>query len=71
MHWWQPGERRVSGFNYVLMLINGLLKYRHPDFTNQMLDDIERTIQGLNEHPFLIPAKLAAIRTAGLTRIGK
>jgi hypothetical protein len=62
------GESRVFGLSNMLMLINGLLKYRYPDFTNQMLDDIERTIHGLNEHPFLIPAKLAAIRTARLTR---
>lgn len=61
------GESRVFGLSNVLMLINGLLKYRHPDFTNQMLDEIERTIHGLNEHPFLIPAKLAAIRTGRLS----
>ena len=64
------GESRVFGLSNILMLINGLLKYRYPDFTSQTLDDIERTIHGLNvnEHPFLIPAKLAAIRTARLTR---
>jgi len=61
------GESRVFGLSNILMLINGLLKYRPSDFTNQLLDDIERTIHGLNEHPFLIPAKLAAIRTARLT----
>jgi hypothetical protein len=62
------GETRAFGLSNILMLINGLLRYRYPDFTNQMLDDIERTIHGLNEHPFLIPAKLAAIRTARLAR---
>jgi hypothetical protein len=30
-----------------------------------MLDDIERFLVGLKEHPFLIPEKIAAIRTAG------
>ena len=57
------GESKVFGLSNVLMLLNGLLKYRHPDFTNDMLDEIERMIHGMHEHPFLIPAKLAAIRT--------
>ncbi|MGA2725894.1 MAG: hypothetical protein ABSG79_26235 [Bryobacteraceae bacterium] len=52
----------------MLMLLNGLLKYRHPDLTNQMLDDIERMTHGLNEHPFLIPAKIAAIRASRLPK---
>lgn len=56
------GESKVYGLSNVLMLLNGLLKYRHPDFTNDMLDEIERMIHGLEEHPFLIPAKIAAIR---------
>ena len=46
----------------MLMLINGLLRYRFPEFDNSMLDDIERLTHGLNEHTFLIPAKVAAIR---------
>ncbi len=60
------GESNVFGLSNILMLLNGLLKYRHPDFTNQMLDEIERTIHGLDEHPFLIPAKIAAIRASRL-----
>jgi hypothetical protein len=62
------GENSVFGLSNALMLINGLLKYRHPEFTNQMLDDIERMIDGLDEHTFLIPAKLAAIRAERLRR---
>jgi hypothetical protein len=62
------GEARVFGLSNVLMLLNGLLRYRHPDFTNEMLDEIERTIHGLKEHPFLIPAKIAAIRAARLAK---
>lgn len=60
------GESRVFGLSNILMLLNGLLKYRHPDFTNQMLDEIERLIHGLDEHPLLIPAKVAAIRASRL-----
>ncbi len=52
--------------NNVLMLLDGLLRYRHPDFTNEVLDDVERFLDGLNEHPFQIPEKLAAIRTSRL-----
>ncbi len=60
------GEITVFGLSNALMLLNGLLRYRHPDFTNEMLDDIERFLVGLKEHPFQIPEKLAAIRTARL-----
>ena len=52
-------ETRVFGLSNVLMLLNGLLKYRYPDFTNDMLDDIERMTHGLTEHTFMIPAKIA------------
>jgi hypothetical protein len=59
-------EQKVFGLSNVLMLLNSLLKFRHADFTNQMLDDIERLTHGLNEHTFLIPAKIAAIRASRL-----
>jgi hypothetical protein len=60
------GEGRVFGLSNVLMLLNGLLKYRHPDFTNEMLDETERLTHGLNEHTFMIPGKIAAIRAGRL-----
>lgn len=60
------GEAQVFGLSNILMLINGLLKYRHSEFTNEMLDEIERFIHGLTEHPFLIPAKIATIRAGRL-----
>jgi len=59
-------ERKVFGLSNVLMLLNGLLKYRHLDSTNDMLDEIERMIHGLDEHPFLIPARIAPIRASRL-----
>src|SRR5262249_24410051 len=62
------GETRVFGLSNVIFLINGLLKYRYPDFTNAMLDDIERLTHGLGEPPFMIPAKLAAIRASRLPK---
>ncbi|MDP2999431.1 MAG: hypothetical protein Q8N47_18225, partial [Bryobacterales bacterium] len=61
-------DNKLWGLSNVLMLINGLLRYRHPDFTGEMLDDIERMIHGLDEHSFLIPAKLAAIRASRLPK---
>lgn len=61
------GESKLFGLSNVLMLLNGLLKYRHPDFTNQMLDEIERLTHGLNEHTFMIPGKIAAIRAGRLS----
>jgi len=60
------GESRVFGLSNVLMLLNGLLKYRYPDFSNEMLDEVERLTHGLGEHPFMIPAKIAAIRALRL-----
>lgn len=59
-------ETRVFGLSNVLMLLNGLLKYQYPDFSDQMLDETERMTHGLKEHVFLIPAKLAAIRARRL-----
>ena len=62
------GDDKAFGFSNVMMLLNGLLKYRHPDFSNEMLDEIERAIHNVEEHPFLIPAKVSAIRARRLTR---
>ena len=64
------GETRAFGLSNVLMLLNGLLKYRHPDFTNIMLDEIEKMLHGLDEHQFFIPAKIAAIRAGRLSVAG-
>ena len=64
-------EISVFGLSNVLMLLNGMLRYRHPDFTNEALDEIERFLDGLNEHSFQIPEKLAAIRTVRLLRPGR
>lgn len=63
------GESKDFGLSNVLMMLNGLLRYRHPDFTSDMLDQIERFMQGLNEYPFQIPQKLAAIRARRLASV--
>lgn len=64
------GEQNQFGLSNVLMVLNGLLKYRHPDFTGEMLDDIERLIHGLDEHTFKISERIAAIRANRLPKHG-
>jgi len=61
------GENRLFGLSNVFLLLNGLLKYRHLDFTSQMLDMIEQMTHGINEHTFMISGKIAAIRAARLS----
>ncbi len=51
-------EWRVYGLSNVLMLLNGLLRYRYPDFSDHMLDQTEQLTHGLSETVFLIPAKM-------------
>lgn len=59
------------GLSNVLYMVNGLLRYRHTDFSPDMLDQIERFLHALKkEHPFYIPEKIAAIRAARLLAIG-
>ncbi len=60
------GEQKAFGLSNVLLMMNGLLRYRHVDFTPAMLDTVERFIHGMKEHPFMIPEKIAAIRAARL-----
>jgi len=59
-------DRKDFGLSNALMMLNGLLRYRHPDFTPDMLDTIERFLQGSQEHSFRIPQKIAAIRAQRL-----
>jgi hypothetical protein len=59
-------ETRAFGLSNVLMLLNGLLKYRYPDLSNRMLDETERTTHGLEEHTLLTPARPAAVRASRL-----
>jgi hypothetical protein len=54
------------GFSNCLMLLDGLLRLRHPDFSDELLDEIENLVHGTGEHPFAIPERIAAIRAARL-----
>lgn len=60
------GDIKEFGLSNVLVLLNGLLRYRYPDFTAEMLDDIERFIHGFTEHTFMIGEKIATIRALRL-----
>jgi len=64
----QENDMKTHGLSNVLMMFNGLLRYRHPDFTLPMLDTLERFLKGSDEHPFGIPAKIAAVRARRLVQ---
>ena len=59
-------DRKDFGLSNALMMLNGPLRYRHPDFTSEMIDTIERFLQGSQEHSFRLPQKIAAIRAQRL-----
>jgi len=56
------------GFSNLLWVVDGLLRFEHSLFSDDLLDDIERTIDGIEEHPFRIPQRIAAIRALRLSR---
>ena len=51
------------GFSDLLRLLDGLLRFEHTSFTSSLLDEIEKFIEGLEEHTFRIQERVAAIRT--------
>jgi len=59
------------GFSDSLRMLDGLLRFDHPPFTEKDLDEIERFLEGLEEHAFRIPERLVAIRAARLAKKGK
>jgi hypothetical protein len=50
------------GFSDLLRLLDGLLRLKHPLFTPELLDEVERFVDGIEEHTFGIRERLAAIR---------
>jgi hypothetical protein len=50
------------GFSDLLRLLDGLLRFEHPKFTPEQLDEIEKFLDGVDEHPFRIHERIAAIR---------
>ena len=62
------GDIKTFGLSNVLMMFNGLLRYRHPDFTSKMLDELENLIHDSKESSFQIAEKIASIRAHRLLK---
>lgn len=56
------------GFSDFLQLLDGLLRFVHSSFTPELLDEIERFVEGVDEHTFRIEERLAAIRAFRLSK---
>jgi hypothetical protein len=50
------------GFSGLLRMVDGLLRFEHPGFTNEQLDEIERLVETIVEPTFGIRERVAAIR---------
>ncbi len=61
----EPYQR--YGFSDMLGLINGLLRYEHPVFSDRDLDDVEKFIDGIDEHAFRIGEKINSARSFRLS----
>jgi hypothetical protein len=49
------------GFSEFLLLLDGLLRFEHRNFSEMMLRDVERFVDGLDEYAFGIPDRVAEI----------
>jgi hypothetical protein len=56
------------GFSDFLRLLDGLLRYEYPNFSTEMLDNIEQFLKGIKEHTFGISERLSAIRAFLLSK---
>jgi hypothetical protein len=56
------------GFSDLLRLLDGLLRFEHPSFPTDLLDEIDRFLEGIDEHTFSIQERLVAIRTSRLVK---
>jgi len=50
------------GFSDLLRLLDGLMRFEHPAFTSDHLDEVERFVEGIREHTFGIRERIAAIQ---------
>lgn len=57
------------GFSDTMGLINGLLKYEHPSFSDKELDIIDQFVSDIDEHAFRIDEKINSIRSFRLNTI--
>lgn len=49
------------GFSDLMRLLDALLRFEHPAFTQELLDEAERFVDGIQEHTFSIRERIAAI----------
>ena len=56
------------GFSDLLRLLDGLLRFEHQSFSTDLLDEIDRFLEGIDEHTFSIQERLVAIRTSRLLK---
>ena len=56
------------GFSDFLRLLDGLLKYEYPEFSTEMLNDIEQFLKGIKDSTFRISERVSAIRTISLAK---
>lgn len=59
------------GLSEVLRLIDGLLRFEHPLFTSELLDEVEKFVEDVKEHTFNIQERIAAIRAFRLASRGE
>lgn len=51
-----------AGFSEFLLLLDGLLRFEHRNFSDMMLDEVQRFIDSLDDYAFGIPDRLQEIR---------
>jgi hypothetical protein len=59
---------RAYGFSDFVRLLDGLLRTDHKSFEPKWLDEIERFLEGIDEHTFHIGERVAAIRAYRLAK---
>ena len=68
--WRSRADLRMSGtsvFSEVLRLLEGMLRAEHSSFPDELLDEMERFMEGLSNQ-FRIGERIAAIRDYRLAR---
>lgn len=56
------------GFSDFLRLLDGMLRFEHPSFSDDDLDDIEAFVKDIEEHAFRIEERVAAVRAYRVRR---
>ncbi len=57
---------KAHGFSDMLRLIDLLLAFRYQEFDDKALNEIEKLVFSVQEHPFRIKERVNAVRVKGL-----